>query len=208
MEVIFVVQLVHRMPEPPLIGPAPSQQPMLVFTGVSIDVPATPTYVTYIWKELHTFVALPGMKSGSTVEGQRYVLMVTLSTAVRLLTFCQPEVPEYCHLAWRALCSMPGRMYTNQEEPQLLVPFPNGCVSSPPPGGIRLLTSWKACSARPICLRLFWHLARAAASRTFWTAGSSRPMRIAMIAITTSNSMSVKPLRLLRGGESDIGGLG
>src|SRR5262249_5299830 len=36
---------------------------------------------------------------------------------------------------------------------------------------------------------------RAAASRTFCTAGSNRPMRIAIIAITTSNSMSVKPDR-------------
>ena len=36
-------------------------------------------------------------------------------------------------------------------------------------------------------------LSRAAASRTFWTAGSSRPIRMAMMAITTSNSISVKP---------------
>src|SRR5688500_14259055 len=36
---------------------------------------------------------------------------------------------------------------------------------------------------------------RAAASRTFWTAGSSRPMRMAMIAITTSSSISVKARR-------------
>src|SRR5205814_239754 len=36
---------------------------------------------------------------------------------------------------------------------------------------------------------------RAAASRTFWTAGSSRPMRMAMMAITTSNSISVKARR-------------
>src|SRR5262245_13979788 len=47
--------------------------------------------------------------------------------------------------------------------------------------------------ASPICLRLFVHFMRAAASRTFWTAGRSRPMRMAMIAITTSSSMSVKP---------------
>src|SRR5437660_5443150 len=39
---------------------------------------------------------------------------------------------------------------------------------------------------------------RAAASRTFWTAGNSRPMRMAMIAITTSSSISVKPGRHLR----------
>jgi hypothetical protein len=32
---------------------------------------------------------------------------------------------------------------------------------------------------------------RAAAMRTFWTAGSRRPMRMAMIAITTSSSISV-----------------
>jgi hypothetical protein len=46
-------------------------------------------------------------------------------------------------------------------------------------------------------LSLFWHFARAAASRTFCTAGSSSPIRIAMMAITTNNSMSVKP-RLLK----------
>src|SRR4051812_18864116 len=42
---------------------------------------------------------------------------------------------------------------------------------------------------------LFWHCVRAAAARTFWTAGSRRPMRMAMMAITTSSSISVKPLR-------------
>jgi hypothetical protein len=36
---------------------------------------------------------------------------------------------------------------------------------------------------------------RLAASRIFWTAGNSRPIRMAMIAITTSSSMSVKPRR-------------
>src|SRR5580700_5154935 len=42
---------------------------------------------------------------------------------------------------------------------------------------------------------LFAHLVRAAASRTFWTAGRSRPIRIAMIAITTNNSIRVKARR-------------
>src|SRR5262249_4384079 len=42
---------------------------------------------------------------------------------------------------------------------------------------------------------LFWHCRRAAASRTFCTAGSSRPMRMAMMAITTSSSISVNPRR-------------
>src|SRR5689334_19381645 len=36
---------------------------------------------------------------------------------------------------------------------------------------------------------------RAAASRTFWTAGSSRPIRMPMMAMTTSSSMRVKPER-------------
>src|SRR5437660_1422934 len=40
-------------------------------------------------------------------------------------------------------------------------------------------------------LRLWLHSIRAAASRTFWTAGTSRPIRIAMIAMTTSSSISV-----------------
>src|SRR5215468_4855714 len=56
----------------------------------------------------------------------------------------------------------------------------------------------------PSCLRLFVQLMRAAASRTFWTAGTSRPIRIAMIAITTSSSISVKARRrghAPRGGE-------
>src|SRR5262245_34001370 len=46
--------------------------------------------------------------------------------------------------------------------------------------------------ARPICLRLFMHWVRAADSRTFCTAGTSRPIRMAMMAITTSSSMRVK----------------
>src|SRR5262249_43354604 len=49
--------------------------------------------------------------------------------------------------------------------------------------------------AMPICFRLLVQDMRAAASRTFWTAGRSRPMRTAMIAITTSSSISVKPRR-------------
>src|SRR5262249_16562380 len=49
--------------------------------------------------------------------------------------------------------------------------------------------------AMPICLRLLAHWVRAAASRTFCTAGKRSPMRMAMMAITTSNSMSVKARR-------------
>src|SRR3954466_14719005 len=49
--------------------------------------------------------------------------------------------------------------------------------------------------AIPICLRLLVHLVRAAASRTFWTAGRSSPIRTAMMAITTSSSIRVNPDR-------------
>src|SRR5262245_54713461 len=42
---------------------------------------------------------------------------------------------------------------------------------------------------------LFWHLIRAAASRIFWTAGRSRPIKMAMIAMTTKSSISVKAVR-------------
>src|SRR6476660_2722825 len=45
---------------------------------------------------------------------------------------------------------------------------------------------------------LFWQLDLAAASRTFCTAGKSRPIRIAMIAITTSSSISVNADRRIK----------
>src|SRR3954471_20309341 len=61
--------------------------------------------------------------------------------------------------------------------------------------GSAFLVSWKACRAMPICLRLLMHCVRAAASRTFWTAGTSSAIRIAMIAMTTSNSIRVNPDR-------------
>src|SRR5438046_729070 len=45
--------------------------------------------------------------------------------------------------------------------------------------------------ATPIWCKLLEHSVRAAASRTFCTAGTSRAMRIAMIAMTTSSSIKV-----------------
>ena len=61
------------------------------------------------------------------------------------------------------------------------------------PGGRNWYVDSKLWAARPSCFRLFEHFIRAAASRTFCTAGRSRPIRMAMIAITTRSSMSVKP---------------
>jgi hypothetical protein len=51
-------------------------------------------------------------------------------------------------------------------------------------------------AASPNCFKLLLHDMRAAASRTFWTAGRSKPIRMAMIAITTNNSISVKAMGL------------
>jgi hypothetical protein len=50
-------------------------------------------------------------------------------------------------------------------------------------------------TANPICLTLFEQLILRAASRAAWTAGSNRPTKIPMIAMTTSNSTSVKARR-------------
>src|SRR5438552_734920 len=47
--------------------------------------------------------------------------------------------------------------------------------------------------AMPSCFRLFTHWARRAAARAAWTAGRSRAMRTAMMAMTTSSSISVNP---------------
>src|SRR5277367_4008374 len=49
--------------------------------------------------------------------------------------------------------------------------------------------------AIPHWRRLLLVCVRAAASRTFCTAGTNSAIRIAMIAITTSSSMRVKPSR-------------
>src|SRR5437879_2155698 len=57
--------------------------------------------------------------------------------------------------------------------------------------------------ARAICLRLFVHPMRRAASRADCTAGRRRPTRTAMMVITTSNSIRVNP-RLRRPGTFDL----
>ena len=74
-------------------------------------------------------------------------------------------------------------------------------VGKAPPTGAFMLGGYcpiadsKLWTARASCLRLFWHLVRAAASRTFCTAGSKRPIRMAMIAMTTNSSISVNAER-------------
>ena len=55
---------------------------------------------------------------------------------------------------------------------------------------------------RPICFMLDAQVVRRAFSRTPWKTGKSIAARIAIMAMTTSNSIRVKPLRL--GGLVDI----
>ena len=66
-------------------------------------------------------------------------------------------------------------------------------------GNWPLLAATKLCTASASCLRLFWSRVRFAAARAFCTAGSKSPIRIAMMAITTINSMSVKAARRTSG---------
>src|SRR5262245_54601400 len=57
--------------------------------------------------------------------------------------------------------------------------------------------SAKSWYAKPICFKLFPQETRLNASRTFCTAGTSRLMRTAMMAITTRSSIKVKACRHL-----------
>src|SRR5262245_45942129 len=95
----------------------------------------------------------------------------------------------------RLFCSMNGSRWTNP----LIVSKTGATERFGVPGGVMYwllgrpsFVSWKLWAARPICFRLFEHFIRLAASRIFWTAGRRSPIRIAMIAITTRSSMSVK----------------
>src|SRR5262245_54024946 len=63
------------------------------------------------------------------------------------------------------------------------------------PGGKPSCAPWKLWQARPICLRLFWQFIRLADSRTFWIAGRSRPIRMPIMAMTTSSSIRVNAFR-------------
>src|SRR5438093_8189208 len=65
--------------------------------------------------------------------------------------------------------------------------------SNQPALGSRPWASLYRWAARASCFRLFAHLVRLAASRTRWTAGNSRAINTAMIAMTTTSSTSVKP---------------
>src|SRR5262249_54141531 len=82
-----------------------------------------------------------------------------------------------------APCSMNGKIWTAQVGPHSYRRFD---------GKRPKALSW-LCISRPVCLRLLAQLMRAAASRAFCTAGSIRPMRVEMIAITTSSSINLKP---------------
>jgi hypothetical protein len=65
------------------------------------------------------------------------------------------------------------------------------------PGGRPPNVPSKLWHARPRFFKLLAHFIRAAASLTFCTAGNNNPIRIAIMAITTNNSIRVKPLRVI-----------
>jgi hypothetical protein len=101
--------------------------------------------------------------------------------------------------SWTDPCSRNGSRLTAQWVPILYVVYGGG------------LTTWQIGShswtlmwlwtARAICLRLLVHCERLAASRAACTAGSSSETRTAIIAMTTSSSISVKAAREGRRGE-------
>jgi hypothetical protein len=57
------------------------------------------------------------------------------------------------------------------------------------------MASWQFWNASPCCFKLFEHCDRLADSRAACTAGSKRPTRVPMIAMTTRSSTRVKPDR-------------
>ena len=65
-----------------------------------------------------------------------------------------------------------------------------------PLGGNSLRPDSKFRAPSPSCFILLTHWMRRAASRAAWTAGKSRAINTAMIAMTTNSSISVKPVRL------------
>src|SRR5579885_598927 len=73
------------------------------------------------------------------------------------------------YMLYSGCCSMYGRMYGVQvcRMVELASEAPAGTFHLP--GGNPPCESWCMCIARPNCLRLLVHLAREAASRTFWT---------------------------------------
>src|SRR5689334_13287833 len=101
---------------------------------------------------------------------------------------------------YSADCSRYGRIKIAQFGPRLVVLYGSSVtLVMIAAGGRPSVASAYEWQASATCFMLFWHFMRAAAARTFWTAGSSSPIRIAIIAITTRSSMSVKPPTLEAG---------
>src|SRR5262249_33826034 len=126
-------------------------------------------------------------------EGQRYALtVVELAVPFWGMLYSIPWLKE----SYRATCSMCGRMRTFMPKSFELAVAELKTAAVSDGGGQRVERSLLA-TDRPICLRLLTHCERRAASRAAWTAGRSRAIRTAMMAITTSNSIRVKPRRLM-----------
>src|SRR5262245_8878192 len=96
---------------------------------------------------------------------------------------------------WRLPSSTSGSKRASQLQLYSVQPTPYGGEAGYllPLRGKFLNVSWWWWTARASCLRLFWQAMRLDASRTFCTAGRRRPISTAMMAMTTSNSIKVKP---------------
>ena len=82
-----------------------------------------------------------------------------------------------------------------------LICFPIGSLRMGPeslivPLGRCSVANSKLCIAKPFWAMLFAQDIRRAASRAAWTAGSNKPTRIPMIAMTTSSSTRVNAARV------------
>ena len=101
--------------------------------------------------------------------------------------------------------SMNGMTSTIQVRPGQVAPERQTLLSEPESDVSHLLTldangslplaSWTLWRASASCLMLLVQVLRRADSRAAWTAGSSRPTSVPMIAITTSSSTSVNAPR-------------
>src|SRR5438034_7272890 len=104
-----------------------------------------------------------------------------------------PLKPLWRITLYNGCCSMKGKRCTCTDAAVVLGTLAPGLMpaKAPKAGGKRRYASLAWCVAKPSCRRLLLVCVRAAASRTFCTAGTNRAIRIAMMAMTTSNSISV-----------------
>ncbi len=98
-------------------------------------------------------------------------------------------------LTKRLSCSMYGRsiVHTTSESGKSWTNF--GRIASGQEKGIHTVGALVVCTPKPSCLRWFRALHSVGCFANLLDGGSNSPMRMAIIAITTSNSINVNPRR-------------